>query len=169
MRRPASDPVCLEEAAEPTPDVASPAPVSVDAPERATIEPAAAETQGDLDVSKQQDLAKVMRDIHLAVDGVEEVVVATRDGLAVASTGSDDRTAKVAAMAASVVGLSTQAVGAAPGESGQTVIRGDAGCLVVQGAGPNAVIAVRTGARPNMGLVQVEVPRAADDLAAILA
>lgn len=120
-------------------------------------------------MSKQQDVSKVMRDIHVAVDGVEEVVVATRDGLAVASTGSDELTAKVAAMAASVVGLSGQAIGAATGETGQTVIRGDLGCLVVQGAGPNAVIAVRTGARPNMGLVQVEVPKAAEDLAAILA
>jgi predicted regulator of Ras-like GTPase activity (Roadblock/LC7/MglB family) len=131
--------------------------------------PDIAPAEGGLDVSKQADVGQVMRSIHLAVDGVHGVIVATRDGLPVATTAAEGRAEKVAAMAASVLALSQQAV-ADPetDDAGQTVIRGSEGCLVVQGAGPNAVLAVHTGAKPNMGLVQVEVPRAAADLALIL-
>jgi predicted regulator of Ras-like GTPase activity (Roadblock/LC7/MglB family) len=120
-------------------------------------------------VSKQADVSQVLRGIHLAVDNVHGAVVATRDGLPVASTTGGDRAEKVAAMAASVLALSQQALADPDTEDGgQTVIRGSDGCLVVQEAGPNAVLAVHTGARPNMGLVQVEVPRAAAELALIL-
>lgn len=119
-------------------------------------------------MSKHEDVSRVMRSIQTNVDGVQDVVVATRDGLTVAATTGEDRAGKVAAMAASVLALSQQAIADSGGGEGHTVIRGDRGCLVVHGAGPNAIVAVHTGARPNMGLVQVEVPRAAADLESIL-
>lgn len=126
-------------------------------------------TEGALDMSKQEAVARIMRDVHQRVGDVEDVVIATRDGLPLASTTSEDRAEKVAAMVASVLSLSMQAVDDdAEGPFGHTVIRGSRGCLVVQDAGPNAVIAVHTGAKPNMGLVQVEIPRAAADLESIL-
>ncbi len=125
--------------------------------------------EGALEMSKQEDVARIMRDVHHRVGDVEDVVIATRDGLPLASTTSDDRAEKVAAMVASVLSLSMQAVDDdSEGPFGHTVIRGSRGCLVVQDAGPNAVIAVHTGANPNMGLVQVEIPRAAADLESIL-
>lgn len=111
---------------------------------------------------------RIMRTIHERVDGVQGVVVATRDGLTVASTAGDGKEDRIAAMAASAISLAQQTLAGSGGGDGQTVIRGDHGCLVVQGAGPAAVLAVKTGARPNMGLVQVEVPRAAAELESIL-
>lgn len=121
-------------------------------------------------MSRQEDIDRVMRDIHRGVDGVDDVVVATSDGLAVASTNPGPRADKVAAMAASVVALSQQTIPEdGDGNPHETVIRGSLGCLVVRGAGPNAVIAVRTGADSNMGLVHLEIPRAAAELESILA
>lgn len=126
--------------------------------------------EGALEVSKHEDVERVMRGIQRSVDGVEDVVIATTDGLSVSATNPGERADKVAAMAASVLALSRQAgAGDSDGDPGQTVIRGTKGCLVVQGAGPNAVIAVHTEANPNMGLIQLEVPRAAAELDAILA
>lgn len=121
-------------------------------------------------MSRQEEIERVMRDVQRGVDGVERVVVGTSDGLAVASTSPGPRSEKMAAMAASVVSLSQQTVADdREGATGQTVIRGSSGCLVVQGAGPDAVLAVRTDVAANMGLIQMEVPRAAAEIAALLA
>lgn len=117
-------------------------------------------------MTKNETVSQIMRDIHQRIGEVQDVVVATRDGLPLASTTSDGRAERVSAMAASVLSLSVQALDG--DANGHTVIRGSRGCLVVHDAGPDALLAVHTGAAPNMGLVQVEVPRAAADLASAL-
>lgn len=121
-----------------------------------------------LDVSKQLELQAVLQDLHASADGVTGAVLASRDGLAIVSTMQESQTPRVAAMAATIVALAQQAVpDSEPG--GQTVIRGTGGCVVVYGAGPECVLAVQTTARPNIGLVQIEAPRAAEELAQLLA
>ena len=127
---------------------------------------------GSFDVSKQQELHEVLRGFHDAVDGVQGAVLATRDGLPVVSTLTDARAETVAAMAATVVALADQAMPAerqdSDGDAGHTVIRGSAGCLVVCAAGTQGVLAVQTTAHPNIGLVNVEAPAAARQLAGLL-
>ena len=121
-------------------------------------------------VSKQVELHEVLRGFHDAVDGVHGAVLATRDGLPVASTLAEARTDTVAAMAATVVALASQAAPSTDDDAdGHTVIRGSDGCLVVYAAGDLGVLAVQTSAHPNIGLVQVEAPAAARQLAALLA
>jgi len=71
-------------------------------------------------------------------------------------------------MAATVVALADQAVPADGDEAGHTVIRGDEGCLVVYPAGDLGVFAVQTGGQPNIGLLEVEAPAIAAELAALL-
>ena len=120
-------------------------------------------------MSKQHELHEVLRGFHDAVDGVQGAVLATRDGLPVASTLADQRADTVAAMAATVVALAEQAMPSeATGDSGHTVIRGRDGCLVVYRAGEHGVLAVQTTAQPNIGLVHVEAPAAARQLAGLL-
>jgi predicted regulator of Ras-like GTPase activity (Roadblock/LC7/MglB family) len=131
-------------------------------------------TDGSLDVSKQQELHEVLRGFHDAVDGVQGAVLATRDGLPVVSTLTDARAETVAAMAATVVALADQAMpasadsGVAGADGSHTVIRGTDGCLVVYAAGDQGVLAVQTTAQPNIGLVHVEAPAAARELAGLL-
>jgi predicted regulator of Ras-like GTPase activity (Roadblock/LC7/MglB family) len=76
-------------------------------------------------------------------------------------------------MAATVVALADQAMpsdGSGPADAGShTVIRGTDGCLVVYAAGDVGVLAVQTSSHPNIGLVQVEAPAAARELASLLA
>ena len=107
-------------------------------------------------------VSRMMRDIHQRITEAQDVVVSTRDGLPLASTTSDERAKRVSAMAASVLSLSVQALDG--DETAHAVVRGTRGCLVVHHAGPDALLAVHTGAAPNMGLVQVEVPSVATDL-----
>ena len=130
--------------------------------------------EGSTDVSKQHELHEVLRGFHDAVDGVHGTVLATRDGLPVASTLGDARAETVAAMAATVVALAAQAMpsdgsGDAGADSGHTVIRGSDGCLVVYATGDVGVLAVQTSSQPNIGLVHVEAPAAARELASLLA
>ena len=117
-------------------------------------------------MTKNDTVSQIMRDIHQRIGDVHDVVVGTRDGLPLASTTSDSRAERISAMAASVLSLSMQALDG--DDSGHAVVRGTRGCLVVHHAGPGALLAVHTGAKPNMGLVQVEVPRAATDLESAL-
>jgi predicted regulator of Ras-like GTPase activity (Roadblock/LC7/MglB family) len=121
-----------------------------------------------LDVSKQADLNQRLREFHTLVDNVHGSVLATRDGLPIASTLADAQSTTVAAMAATVVALAHQAVPDGDDAAGHTVIRGSDGCLVVYPAGPLSVFAVQTGDQPNIGLLEVEAPAMAGELAALL-
>jgi predicted regulator of Ras-like GTPase activity (Roadblock/LC7/MglB family) len=120
-------------------------------------------------VSKQAELHDALRHLHAVIDGVHGTVLATRDGLPVASTLAGASTETVAAMAATVMALAGQAVPCEDDSTGFTVIRGTGGCLVVQGAGDAGVLAVQTGPQPNLGLVQMEAPAVAATLATALA
>ena len=57
---------------------------------------------------------------------------------------------------------------AADGAGVHTMVRAGDGCLVVYPAGPHGVLALQTAAKPNVGLVQVHAPEAADELAELL-
>jgi len=138
-------------------------------PKRAPV-PVGVKSEESDDVSKQVELHEVLRGFHEAVDGVHGAVLATRDGLPVASTLADAKAETLAAMAATVIALANQAVPHEGDDSeGHTVIRGSDGCLVVYPAGDVGVLAVQTSAHPNIGLVQVEAPATARELAALLA
>ena len=84
--------------------------------------------------------------------------VASRDGLPLASTFPAAEAPRVAAMAASVVGLAEEILADAGAGTSTTIVRGAAGCLVVHPAGAGAVVAARTGANPNLGLVHLVLP-----------
>lgn len=111
-----------------------------------------------VDVTRHHDLRGALQHLERRVSDVQGTVVASRDGLALASTfhGSDGN--RVAAMAASVVGLAEEILADPDGGASTTIVRGAAGCLVVHPAGPDAVLAARTGPDPNVGLVHLELP-----------
>ena len=71
-------------------------------------------------------------------------------------------------MAATVVALADQAVPADGDASGHTVIRGSDGCFVVYPAGELGVFAIQTAGQPNIGLLEVEAPAVATELAELL-
>lgn len=123
----------------------------------------------EVPVSKQGDLEQVLRSLHTDVVDVTSTVLASRDGLPVASTANGLATDRLAAMAAAVLAIGEQATEATPDAPfGHALIRGSGGCLAVYGAGQFGALAVQTIANPNVGLVQVEAPRAASLLGDLL-
>jgi predicted regulator of Ras-like GTPase activity (Roadblock/LC7/MglB family) len=142
---------------------AAPLPAPAPAPDRPPLR-----LVEEPDMSKQRDLDATLRGFCAAVDDVHGAVLATRDGLTIASASMADGTAaRVAAMAATVQAVAEQTV-AADGAGVHTMVRAGDGCLVVYPAGPHGVLALQTAAKPNVGLVQVHAPEAADELAELL-
>lgn len=113
-----------------------------------------------VDVSRHQELRTALQQLERRVGDVKGAVVASRDGLALASTFIGAEGDRVAAMAASVVGLAEEIL--ADGGTSTTIVRGATGCLVVHPAGTDGVLAARTGPNPNVGLLHVELPVAVD-------
>jgi predicted regulator of Ras-like GTPase activity (Roadblock/LC7/MglB family) len=113
------------------------------------------------DVRRHQELQLALQQLERRVGDVTGAVVASRDGLALATTFTDGGGDRVAAMAASVVGLAEEILADGDGTS-TTIVRGAAGCLVVHPAGTAGVVAARTGPHPNIGLLHVELPVTVD-------
>lgn len=111
-----------------------------------------------VDVSRYAELRGALTGFERKVGDVRGAVVASRDGLPLASTFADGAGDRYAAMAASVVGLAEEIVADTDAGTSMTIIRGRTGCLIVHPAGPDAVVAARTGPNPNVGLVNVELP-----------
>lgn len=142
-RRPWPEPVCLP---------STPAP--------------AVEADG---MAREDELRRSLLDLECRVGDMHGSVLATRDGLAVATTFGADEAAKVAAMAASVVALADQVLHDPSGRGvARTLIRGSEGCLVVEAVGDGAVLAARTSANPNLGLVNIEMPETIGSLTKLL-
>ena len=122
-------------------------------------------------MARQAELDGVLRAVATVVDDVDGAVFATRDGLCVATTLHEPHASKLAAMAAAVLSLSESALDFGEVRQGppdpvrSTVVRGREGCVAVVPAGRLGALAVQTGARPNVGLMHVELPRAAARLA----
>lgn len=130
--------------------------------------PAAPVTSG-----RRVELDAVLDEVSRVLADVRGAVFATRDGLCVASTIPEPQAGTVAAMAAAVLSLSESALDFGEAPTGRpdplrsTVLRGSDGCLAVVPAGALGALAVKTGAKPNIGLLGVELPRAAAKLAGV--
>lgn len=111
-------------------------------------------------MTRHEELRVALVALEQRVPDVHACVVSSRDGLPLAGTFGDGGH-RVAAMAASVVGLAEEILADGAGATSTTTIRGSAGCLVVHPAGSGAVLAARTTAKPNVGLLQVELPATA--------
>ena len=124
---------------------------------------------GDADPSRRHLLEDLLRGLGDAVPDIAGAVVASGDGLPIAGTIDGADLARVAAMTASVIGLSaraTETVGV--GGCTETVIRGVDGYLVVYGAGSGAALSVSARAGANLGLLHLEARDAAIRLGDLL-
>jgi predicted regulator of Ras-like GTPase activity (Roadblock/LC7/MglB family) len=97
-----------------------------------------------------------LRGLQDAVGGVVGCVVATSDGLLVASTLADDEPAQFAALVSTVVSLGRHAVEmTGRGTLREATIRGAEGHVVVHAIGETAVLAVVGRADLNVALLQL--------------
>ncbi len=120
-------------------------------------------------MSKQELIQREIVALRQAVPELKGVMVASADGLAIATDFPEAEGARIAAMAATALGLGKR-IAQTVGLSGleEVVIRGAEGYLVVYAAGDKGVMAVQTPAGANLGLVHLEARSAAGRVMQIL-
>lgn len=120
-------------------------------------------------MTRQEELSTLIRGLRAAVPEVSGVMVASVDGLPIVHDFLEGEAPRIAAMAATSLGLGKRiATSLRLGEFQETVIRGQSGYFVVYEAGENAVLAVALPAGANLGLVHLEAREVAKRLRELL-
>lgn len=120
-------------------------------------------------MNKQVQLTELMRSLRQAVPEVSGVMIAATDGLPIAHDFAESEAGRIAAMAATALGLGKRVVQATHlGELTEAVIRGDRGYLIIFSCGQKGVLALSAPANANLGLINLEARLSASEIAQIL-
>lgn len=105
------------------------------------------------------------------VGGVEASVIASRDGLLMASNipSSSARAETFAAMSATMLGAAeTATTELGKGIPDRVIVESEHGKLIATGAGPKALLIVLTDPKAGLGLILVELEKAAEKIKKIV-
>ena len=120
-------------------------------------------------MSKQQELDSVIKELRINVPDISGVMIATTEGLSVATDFAEEDAVRVAAVSAAASGLGGRiSQNASLGEPEEVMVKGRDGLLLIYLAGEESVLAVRAPARGNLGLVRLEASSASKDVRKIL-
>ena len=120
-------------------------------------------------MSKQDEFNSLIRELRENVPDISGVLIATVDGLSIGTDFSQDEAARVAAMAASSVGLGGRITKTSDiGKMKDMMIEGREGMLILYMAGNGGILAIRAPERSNLGLIRLEGPKAARRAAEIM-
>ncbi len=120
-------------------------------------------------MSKQEELARVIYDIRRSIPELHGVMVASTDGLPVSHDFPEAEAERVAAMAATALGLGKRMTERTNmGYMHETVVRGDHGYVVVYAAGDNAVLVMSGPITSNLGLMRIEARAASAVVSKVL-
>lgn len=120
-------------------------------------------------MSRHEQLEQVAKDLRENVPDIQGVMVASNEGLSIATDMHENEAVKVAAVCAAAAGLGSRIVtNASLGEAEEVMVKGRDGLLLIYMAGKTGVLAVRASAKGNLGLVRLEASAAADDIRRIL-
>ena len=129
---------------------------------------------------REERLMRVLRDqIHSSIDGVQEAVIVTNDGLVVAAYPGSANTQDVhnevgsshwvAALAAEIIAQSRRAFGElAQGAVSRILVEGESGSMIVVPAGDHAALAVMVAPEIKLGLAMFQIARVAEHIGALL-
>lgn len=119
---------------------------------------------------RDNQLTTVLGELNNSSADIEASAVISADGLMMASAlppGLEED--RIGAMSAAILALSARASAElVRGELEQVLIKGHAGYAMLTMAGPEAVLAVMTRPAAKLGLVFLEVRRAAEKLASAI-
>ncbi len=120
-------------------------------------------------MSKQDELNKITKELRANVPDISGVMIASDEGLSIATDFAEEDAVRVAAVSAAASGLGNRiSQNASLGEPEEVMVKGRDGLLIIYLAGNNSVLAVRAPARGNLGLVRLEASSAAQSVRKIL-
>jgi predicted regulator of Ras-like GTPase activity (Roadblock/LC7/MglB family) len=120
--------------------------------------------------SRAEEMVKRLREMQNATPEIEASAVVSVDGLTIASAlPSDVEEDRVSAMSAAMLSLGERiATELNRGELDQVYIHGDDGYVILSAIGTEAVLTALAREKAKLGLVFLEMRRAADDLSKLI-
>ena len=115
-------------------------------------------------------LESVLSDLK-KTGGIDSSVIASRDGLLIASSSPSfcERAETFAAMSATMLGAAeTATTELGKGAPRRVIVESEKGKLIALGAGPKALLIVLTRPEASLGLILVEMEKAAEKIEEIL-
>lgn len=120
-------------------------------------------------MSKQEELARVIYDMRRSIPELHGVMIASSDGLPISHDFPESEAERVAAMAATALGLGKRITERTNlGGLQETVVRGDHGYLVVYSAGENGILVMSGPITSNLGLMRIEARSASSLVSQLL-
>lgn len=131
------------------------------------------ESSGNLETAsgaKAGTLEQVLKDLEASVSEVEAAIIVSIEGLPIASAlPADVDETKIAAMTAAMLSLGERAsTELGKGEIEQIFVKGKDGYIISMSAGANAVLTVSARKDVKLGLVFLDMKRAADRVAELI-
>ncbi|MFV0428617.1 MAG: roadblock/LC7 domain-containing protein [Arachnia sp.] len=120
-------------------------------------------------VSKSDELARVLGNMRRSIPELHGVMIASVDGLPVAHDFPEADADRIAAMAATALGLGQRISERTDlGDLAEAVVRGERGYMVVYSAGTDAVLVLTGPLGSNLGLMRIEARVAAVEIKQLL-
>ncbi|RME64565.1 MAG: hypothetical protein D6778_07730 [Nitrospirae bacterium] len=121
-------------------------------------------------LSKAEQLTQILKNLQNSIPDIEGAAVISMDGLVMASSmPSDVEEDRVSAMSAALYGIGSRtAQELERGDLEQVYIKGPKGYLLITQAGPESVLAVMANEKAKLGIIFLDVRRAAEEIARIV-
>ena len=122
-------------------------------------------------MSRSEDLNNILENLRASSSDIEACAVVSEDGLMIASLlpqGHEE--GPIAAMSAAMMSMGTRtALELKRGTLQQLFVKGDNGYVVIMNAGPHAVLLALARKEAKLGLIFLDLSRAADEAEKVLA
>jgi predicted regulator of Ras-like GTPase activity (Roadblock/LC7/MglB family) len=120
-------------------------------------------------MSINEQLNKILGDLRSSIPEIKGAVVASSDGMAIASNLSSSDPNRMAAMVATALGLAKRICETMScGVLTETSVVGNQGLVFVYAAGSKGVLSVMAAANANVGLINLECRAAASNIQGVL-
>ena len=121
-------------------------------------------------MSRSEQISKLLKTLSTTTPDIEAAAVVDNDGLMIASAlPGDVEDDRVAAMSAALLGMSERTVRElGRGNFSLVMLKGSAGYTVISRCGPDAVITVLATESAKLGLIFLDVTRAAKEVGRLL-
>ena len=121
-------------------------------------------------MSRSEQISKLLKNLSTTTPDIEAAAVVDNDGLMIASVlPGDVEDDRVAAMSAALLGMSERIVRElGRGSFSMAMLRGSGGYTILTRCGPEAVLTVLATDTAKLGLIFLDVSRAAKDVGRLL-
>ena len=121
-------------------------------------------------MSRTEDLNRSLAKLQSSSSDIEACAVVSEDGLIIASSLPQSvEESRIAAMSAAMLSMGSRtAQELNRGKVQQMYVKGEVGYVLLVSAGPNAVLLAMARVEAKLGLIFLELSRAADEIEKIL-